>query len=123
MSCTLTFIFHLDGKTLALSRKNTALRSNMSNAANRRIRDRLSNDPEMKLGFIVYRCTYASDDDWNRFMRYLGTTVRATLVKAELGDVLDRLDWNVQEDINLEEASFEEVRRFVKPRTVKIVYN
>ena len=95
----------------------------MSNAADRRIRDRLSNDPEMKLGFIVYRCTYASDDDWNRFMRYLGTTVRASLVKAELGDVLDRLDWNVQEDINLEEASFEEVRRFVKPRTVKIVYN
>lgn len=95
----------------------------MSNAANRRIRARLSHDPEMKLGFIVYRCTYASDDDWNRFMGYLDTTVRATLVKAELEDVLDRLDWNVQEDINLEEASFEEVRRFVKPRTVKIVYN
>ena len=95
----------------------------MSNAANRRIRARLSNDPEMKLGFIVYRCTYASDNDWNRFMGYLDTTVRATLVKAELEDVLDRLDWNVQEDINLEEASFEEVRRFVRPITVGTLHD
>ena len=95
----------------------------MSNAANRRIHARLSGDPEMKLGFIVYRCTYASDDDWNRFMEYLDSTVRATLVRAELEDVLDRLDWNVQEDTNLEEASFDDVRRLVRPKFVWIVYH
>lgn len=46
-------------------------------------------------------------------MEFLDKTVRQSLVDAELGDVLDRLEWKVQEDASLEEASFDTVRRFV----------
>ncbi|OSS52587.1 hypothetical protein B5807_02545 [Epicoccum nigrum] len=83
----------------------------MSCLAYERIRVRLAWNPDSKLGFIVYRCTYTSDDDWRRFMEFLDKTVHQSLVDAELGDVLDRLEWNVQEDVSLEEASFDTVRR------------
>jgi hypothetical protein len=85
----------------------------MSCLAYERIRVRLAWNPDSKLGFIVYRCTYTSDDDWRRFMEFLDKTVHQSLVGAELEDVLDRLEWNVQEDVSLEEASFDTVRRFV----------
>lgn len=85
----------------------------MSCLAYERIRIRLASYADSKLGFLVYRCTYASDDDWRRFMEFLDKTVRQSLVDAELGDVLDRLEWKVQEDVSLEEASFDTVRRFV----------
>jgi hypothetical protein len=27
--------------------------------------------PDEKLGFVVYRCTYQSDEDWKKFMECL----------------------------------------------------
>jgi hypothetical protein len=89
----------------------------MSCGAYQRLRIRLLSNPDSKLGFLVYRCTYASDEDWSRFMEFLDKTVRQSLVNAELEDVLDRLDWNVQDDVSLEEANVticvDTVRRFV----------
>jgi hypothetical protein len=75
------------------------------------IRTSLLRYPDSKLGFLVYRCTYASDADWQRFMTYLTTSVRATLEKDKLGDIADRLDWNVQSDAaSLDGADFLTVR-------------
>jgi hypothetical protein len=76
------------------------------------LRDSLHRYPNSKLGFLVYRCTYASDHDWQRFMTYLTHSVRATLEKDKLGDIADRLDWNVHSDAaSLDGADFETVRR------------
>jgi hypothetical protein len=76
------------------------------------LRDSLHRYPNSKLGFLVYRCTYASDHDWQVFMAYLTHSVRATLVKDKLGDIADRLDWNVQSSSSsLDRADFETVRR------------
>lgn len=45
-------------------------------------------------------------------MTYLTASVRTQLEEEELGDVADRLDWNVQQDAaSLDGASFETVRR------------
>lgn len=67
--------------------------------------------PDSKLGFIVYRCTYESDSDWEKFMTYLTISVRTQLEEEELGDVADRLSWNVQQDpALLDGGSFETVR-------------
>jgi hypothetical protein len=44
-------------------------------------------------------------------MTYLTTSVRATLEKDKLGDIADRLDWNVQSDAaSLDGADFLTVR-------------
>jgi hypothetical protein len=88
-------------------------RTRMSCWTYERIRIRLASDADSKLGFLVYRCAYASDDDWRRFMEFLDKMVRQSLVNAEFGDVLDRLERSVHEDVGLEEASFDTVRRFV----------
>jgi hypothetical protein len=62
-----------------------------------RIRDSLTSSPGLELGSVVYYCTYHSQDEWNRFMQYLDSTVCATLKEADLVDMVDRLDSNVQE--------------------------
>jgi hypothetical protein len=46
-------------------------------------------------------------------MEFLDKMVRQSLVNAKFGDVLDRLERSVHEDVSLEEASFDTVRRFV----------
>lgn len=63
-----------------------------------RTRRLLEGDPAAKWGFIVYRCTYESDDEWARFMQYLNTRVRTGLEEAGDGDLFDRIDWQVQDD-------------------------
>ena len=76
-----------------------------------RIRDSLTHSSDLKLGFVVYRCTYDSQDECNFFMKYLDSTIHVTLREADLGDMVDRLDWNVQEDPDLDDATFDTVRR------------
>ena len=76
------------------------------------IRESLQRYPDSKLGFVVYRCTYDSDSDWEKLVTYLTTSVRSRLEEEELGDVADRLDWNVQQDpASLDGASFGTVRK------------
>jgi hypothetical protein len=84
----------------------------MSCPAYKEIRDSLQRYPDSKPGFIVYRCTYDSESGWEKFMTYLTTSVRRQLEEEELGDIADRLDWNVQQDpASLEGATFDTVRR------------
>ncbi|KAF2447209.1 hypothetical protein P171DRAFT_430119 [Karstenula rhodostoma CBS 690.94] len=63
-----------------------------------RTRKLLEEDANAKWGFIVYRCTYESDDEWARFMQYLNTSVRTRLERDGDGDLFDRIDWQVQDD-------------------------
>ncbi|KAF2265584.1 hypothetical protein CC78DRAFT_532260 [Lojkania enalia] len=74
------------------------------------IRRILQRNPNKKLGFVVYRCTYADDAQWAQFMGYLNSQTQRNLKKAGLGDFSLRLDWNVQQDPSLDGADFEEAR-------------
>ena len=63
-----------------------------------RTRELLEGDLTAKWGFVVYRCTYESDDEWARFMQYLNTRVRIGLERDGDGDLFDRIDWQVQDN-------------------------
>jgi hypothetical protein len=76
------------------------------------IREQLSQYPGSKLGFVVYRLTYADDTRWAQFMTYLNTRIRLGLEKTGDGDLFQHIDWDVQEDPTLEEAEESEVRRY-----------
>ncbi|KAF4550403.1 Hypothetical protein D9617_17g046710 [Elsinoe fawcettii] len=64
-------------------------------------------------GFIIYRCAYKSDEEWSRFLQVLNDNVRESLEAEdeEFLDLMDSLDWDVQNDPELENASKGEVRR------------
>lgn len=79
-------------------------------SANESIRYRLNVEPGSKWGFVVYRCTYESDDKWNKFMEYFNTLVRVDLERNEIGDCFSRLDWCVQENPAYEGIQPDEVR-------------
>lgn len=64
----------------------------MSCPANQALRWKFSQDPDRKLGFSVFRCTYSSDPERTHFMAYLDTTVRAAPAREDLDDPCDRLD-------------------------------
>jgi hypothetical protein len=66
--------------------------------AHRSIREQLQRYPWSKLGFIVYKCIYASDDHWTRFMAYLDISVMKRLDQDGLSHVILRFDSNIQDD-------------------------
>lgn len=65
--------------------------------ANESIRNRLQAAPGSKWGFVIFRCTYKSDEVWDRFMAYLNELVHKSLERQGISDCFDRLDWCVQE--------------------------
>lgn len=75
------------------------------------LREKVVRYPDAKFGFVVYRCTYKSDTEWDKFMKYLDTHTRWNLEEGGIGDLYSRLDWNVQQDESLEDANEEEVRK------------
>jgi len=74
-----------------------------------RVRGILEMYPDAKFGFMVYRCTYDNEENWNRFMEFLNAQAKGTLVEEEAEDLFDRLDWNLQEDQSLDGATMKEV--------------
>ncbi|KAJ8112296.1 hypothetical protein OPT61_g5303 [Boeremia exigua] len=82
----------------------------MSSPANESIRNRLAANPDSKWGFVIFRCTYHCNKEWEQFMTFLNAHVRAQLESEELGDCFDRLDWNVQEDPRYEGMIDDDVR-------------
>jgi hypothetical protein len=77
------------------------------------IREELSRRPGSKFGWVVYRCTYGDDARWAEFMDLLTGYVK---VEAEISsnlDLMGSLDWAVQEDRALDEATPAAVRRCV----------
>ncbi|KAH6644554.1 hypothetical protein C7974DRAFT_383794 [Boeremia exigua] len=78
--------------------------------ANESIRNRLEGEPGSKWGFVIFRCTYKSDDKWRLFMEYFKTMVQAKLAREELSDCFSHLDWSVQEDPGYEGMQIDEIR-------------
>lgn len=75
------------------------------------LRQKIMRYPHEKFGFVVYRCTYQSEEDWIKFMDYLDAHTKWQLERKGLGDLCSRLDWDVQSDPSLEDASQKEVRK------------
>lgn len=82
----------------------------MVSLANESIRGRLEDIPNSSWGFVVYRCTYSSDEEWEKYMAVLNAHVRAQLELEELSDCFDRINWNVQEDPRYDGMNDHEVR-------------
>ncbi|KAF1973672.1 hypothetical protein BU23DRAFT_553980 [Bimuria novae-zelandiae CBS 107.79] len=69
---------------------------------------------ESPYGFVVYRTDYTSDDRWKNFMSFLNAQTRSTLLSSNFSDLLDGLDWHVQEASELNEADYDQVREHFK---------
>ena len=58
----------------------------------------LHEDGESVWGFVIYRCTYASDADWQAFTNRLQRYIRRTLNIYNGIDMLDSMAFTVMED-------------------------
>jgi hypothetical protein len=74
------------------------------------IREQLLRYPNNKLGFVIYRLTYKDDAQWERFMDHVNGCTRHGLEGSGDGDLFSHIDWNVQEDPELEDADMDKVR-------------
>jgi hypothetical protein len=77
------------------------------------IREQLSLYPGSKLGFVIYRLAYSDDAQWARFMSHLNTRIRLDLEEEGNGDLFSHIDWDLQEDPELDSALYETVREWV----------
>jgi hypothetical protein len=76
-----------------------------------RINDMLKYYHLQKWGFIIYRCTYDDDSAWDRFMHHLNACKDAALIDTYDDEYLAlNLDWNVQQDPSLDNATIDQVR-------------
>ena len=65
-----------------------------------------------KWGLAIFRCTYADDAAWRRFMAIVNARTRASLEYYGTPKLLHSLEWSVQEDpSSLDGASTDVVRR------------
>lgn len=62
------------------------------------VREALHRNPDLKWGFVIYRCTYEDDAAWARFMEHLNTRVRLNLQEDGAEELFERIDWDVQDD-------------------------
>lgn len=58
----------------------------------------LKEDGHRTWGWVIYRCTYGSDDDWNEFMQRLNHYLRKSLEFHNGLDMLESLDVHVFDD-------------------------
>lgn len=61
-------------------------------------------DPQIKWGFVVYRCTYGDDTAWARMMDRLNRQAQRSLESEGAGDLFSQIDWAVQENLEWDEA-------------------
>ncbi|KAH8587263.1 hypothetical protein B0O99DRAFT_402593 [Bisporella sp. PMI_857] len=94
----------------------TQRETNLNNADN--IERYLQEDGHRTWGFVIYRCTYDSDDDWNKFMEHLQHHIRQALEVYNGLDMMDSLGLTVIEDRSiLDDASTSFVREHFKQWT------
>lgn len=74
---------------------------------------RIRDDPDIKLGFVIYRTTYKSQEDWDRFMAHVKERIRLNFEGDGAAHLYDRIEWCVQDDPALARASSTKVRRYV----------
>ncbi|OBT50175.1 hypothetical protein VE04_10171 [Pseudogymnoascus sp. 24MN13] len=80
-----------------------------------RIEKYLQEDRHQTWGFVIYRCTYDSDDDWNKFMELLRRRFRAALECYNRLDMMDSLSLTIIEDRStFDDASTSFVREHFK---------
>jgi hypothetical protein len=95
-----------------MSRRTPQYSTHNNNADN--IERYLQEDGHRTWGFVIYRCTYESDDDWDRFMG-LRDQIRCTLEIYNGLDMMDSLSVTVFEDRSvLDGASTSVVREHFK---------
>lgn len=76
------------------------------------IRMQVALSPGSALGFVLYRLTYTDDAQWKCFMDHLNKRTRLNLEDEGEGDLFQHVDWEVQEDPDLQDADDDEVRRY-----------
>lgn len=75
----------------------------------------LQEDGHRTWGFIIYRCTYASDSDWAEFMEILRSNIHRVLTAYNGLELLESLDMIIVEDsVALEGASTSIIREKFK---------
>ena len=74
------------------------------------IRHYLTTYPGSTVGFTIYRLTYSDDDAWTRYMAHLNKRVRLNLEEDGDADIFPHIDWDVQEDPSLQDATDSTVR-------------
>lgn len=62
-------------------------------------------------GFVIYRCTYEDDAQWACFMDILNEWTRQNLEYEGALDLLESLDWSVQESHDFVGARKDDIRR------------
>jgi hypothetical protein len=72
----------------------------------------LEDNPGLKFGFVICRCTYSKQADWDRFMKRPNERTRLNLRDEGVEHLFDRIDWCVQEDPELSHASAANVRKY-----------
>jgi hypothetical protein len=80
----------------APSRRTPEFSTNLNTADH--IERYLQADGHRTWGFVIYRCTYDSDDEWNEFMERLHYRIRKTLEFYNGLDLMDSLGLTVIED-------------------------
>lgn len=63
-------------------------------------------------GWVMYRCTYQSDAQWQAFMKIINDRVRNHLKFDEDQELMNTLDWHVQEDQRYASATKDQIRRY-----------
>lgn len=79
------------------SSRRTLIRGTDFNNADK-VERQLAEDSHQIWGWVIYRCTYESDADWNEFMNRLRFYIRETLVFENGLDMLESLIYHVFED-------------------------
>jgi hypothetical protein len=75
----------------------------------------LQEDGHRTWGLVIYRCTYARDDDWNKFMELLRQHIQRALKCYNGLDLMESLSLTVIEDPStLDDASTSFVREHFK---------
>lgn len=88
--------------TINIRRNNTA----------DRIEKQLQRDGHRTWGFVVYRTTYDSDDDWKEFLRRLRVQIEDQIGwHCNGADILDLKSWTIIEAQDLDGADSHEVRQ------------
>jgi len=74
------------------------------------LREEIQQNPDIRLGFVVYRLTYTDDAQWERFVDQINSHIRLNLEEDGEGDLFQFIDWDVQEDPALQDAGDDDIR-------------
>ncbi|KAK4149974.1 hypothetical protein C8A00DRAFT_18416 [Chaetomidium leptoderma] len=62
------------------------------------IRDSLREFNLSKWGFVIFRCTYRSQEKWDKFVALAKAYARAYFEQCEMQTIYDRMEWTIIED-------------------------